>query len=419
MFLPNSSRTTLLLGFALLLTGCGSPGRLGKPLAPAANIRSAHFANATGSVLGATFTPGNRIETLNNGAEIFPAMLAGIRSARSTVNLETFVFYHGEVPQQFAEALAERARAGVRVKVILDAVGSKKSRRYHSMLRDAGVDLVVYRPLFSMDFQRYNHRTHRKLLIVDGKLGFIGGVGIADDWDGHARNPEEWRDLHYRVRGPVVAQLQAAFNDNWFLAKKELLQGPEYYPTLAPAGNARAGIFYSSPVRGRASVDFLYHLTIASARESLLIANAYFLPDKPLVDALCAAAQRGVKVKVIIPGEHMDQKAVARASRKRWPKLLAAGVQIYQFEPTMIHTKLLIADGSFVSVGSSNFDPRSLAINDEANMNVLDVAFAREQTRIFERDLRRSRPVEVDPTNPGRLKDLPQSMAEKPLESQL
>jgi cardiolipin synthase len=405
----------LSLGFA----GCSSRGGLERPLVSGSTVHSSGFENSLGSLLGGTLVPGNRITTLRDGDEIFPAMLAGIGSARRTITFESFVFYHGDVPAQFAAALAERARAGVKVKVILDANGAKKSRRYHRDLRDAGVDLVIYHRALWPDIRRYNHRTHRKLLVIDGTVGFIGGVGIADEWKGRASKPDEWRDLHYRVEGPVVAQLQGAFNDNWFKSRKEILHGPEYFPPLRSAGSARAGVFFSSPRHGRHTVDLMYHLALSAARESVMIENAYFLPDDALVDALCATAHRGVKVRVIMPGEHIDQKAVRRASRKRWPKLLAAGVELYEFKPTMIHSKLLIVDGRFVSVGSSNFDPRSLAINDEANLNVLDPAFAREQTGLFLRDLRLSEPVKGRGSKPADVAELPVQAAQAPVESQL
>jgi cardiolipin synthase len=368
------------------------------------------------AIVGAGWRDGNAIRTLNNGDEIFSAMLSAIRHARRTVNFETFVYESGEIPEAFAAALAERARAGVKVRIILDSVGAGKARRYHGALREAGVDLVIYHSPWWLDVRRNNHRTHRKLLIVDSAIGFIGGVGIADYWKGNASSPEEWRDLHYRVEGPVVAQLQAAFQDNWLNARRELLPADSSFSAARRAGDVKAAAFYSSPLRGRASLELMNHLAIAAARKSLLIANAYFLPDRIMVDALCAAAQRGVRVRILMPGKHMDQKSVRRQSRKSWRRLLAAGVELYDYEPTMIHSKLLISDGLFVSLGSGNLDPRSLRINDEANLNVLDANFAREQTRIFETDLRHARPVVL---RGSEIVELPVQAAETPLESQL
>lgn len=412
-------RKTLSPLLTLILAGCAGGGQIRHPLPAVSSAKSASFQQEIGTLLGSGFTDGNRITTLNNGDEIFPAMLQAIRQARRTVNFETFVFYDGEVPRLFAAALAERAAVGVKVNVILDAHGARKSKKFWRELRDAGVNLEIYHPLFALDVHRYNYRTHRKLLVIDGRVGFIGGVGIADEWAGDARNPEEWRDMHYRVEGPAVAQLQATFADNWFDTHREVLQGPDYFPAPRRAGSLAVCVFSSAPKQSQFAVELMYHLAIASARESLLIENAYFLPDDVLVDALCAAARRGVKVRVIMPGEHMDQKAVRRASRKRWPELLEAGVELFEFEPTMIHSKLMIVDGIFTSVGSANFDPRSLRINDEANMNVLDRGFAAEQTRYFLRDLERSERVQPEEFGVESVTQLPLQAVQTPVESQL
>ncbi|MEA3213133.1 MAG: cardiolipin synthase [Chthoniobacter sp.] len=409
----------LLTICSLFLAGCAAAPRFQRPLPSVTAIRHPDFRQSISAVLGGSIVEGNRIVTLNNGAAIFPAMLGAIRNARQTINFETFIFYDGDIPKQFADALAERARAGVRVHVVLDAVGGNKSRALRQQMQAAGVEVAVYNSLFWWDLRRYNHRTHRKLLIVDGRIGFIGGVGIADEWAGNAASPKEWRDLHYRVEGPVVAQLQGTFLDNWLKTRGEVLQGPGYFPPLPRVGTAAANVFFSSPRHQRFSVELMYHLAIASTQRSLRITNAYFLPDRDLTKALVQAARRGVDVQIIMPGEHIDQKAVRRASRKRWPELLAAGIRLYEYEPTMIHTKLLIADDYFVSVGSANFDPRSLRINDEANLNVLDLDFARQQGRIFATDLRHSRPVNHEREPVKRTTELPAQTVQKPVESQL
>lgn len=403
----------------LSLAGCATKTPLKQPVHSASSVRSADFEQLIGSTFGPNWTAGNRIQTLSNGDQIFPAMLAAIRAARQSINFETFVYYDGEVPQQFADALAERARAGVKVNVLVDAVGAAKSRRYHAQLKEAGVELGVFHPLLWFDVRRANFRTHRKLLIVDGRVGFTGGVGIADDWRGDARSPGEWHDLHYRIEGPVVAQLQGAFSENWLQSRGILIQGPEYYPRLAPAGTVRASTALSSPWNGQCNAEVLLQAVVASARKTLLIEHAYFLPDSALTDQLCQAAQRGVKVQVLMPGDHIDQKAVRRASRKKWGRLLAAGVELYEYQPTMNHTKLLIVDGTFVSVGSTNFDPRSLRINDEVNLNVLDEKFAREQTRIFEADRRRSRRITDGSFGLRDMLYLPHQAIATPLESNL
>lgn len=348
-------------------------------------------------MFGPSLVGGNRAVTLINGDEIFSAMLEAVRSAKKTINFETYVFKDGEVARPLAQALAERARAGVQVQVILDAQGSHGAGRDNlAAMRDAGVQLEKYHSVFWWDLRRYNNRTHRKLLIVDGKIGFIGGVGISDLWSGDAQSPEHWRDTHFRVEGPVVAQLQAAFEDNWLKTRGELLHGPDYFPDLKNAGSMTAQVFGSSPRNGSINVNLMYQLAISAATRSVKIENAYFIPDHQLMQVLCEAAERGVKVEIITPGPHIDQKAVRHASHACWPELLRAGVKLYEYQPTMIHCKLLIVDGLFVSVGSANFDNRSLRLNDEANMNVLDAKFAARQSAIFEMDKRDCQPAELD-----------------------
>jgi cardiolipin synthase A/B len=371
-------------------------------VAPLYSAASPSFRQAAGSLLGGNFVAGNSITTLVNGREIFPAMLAAIRSAQRTIDFETYVFWNGEIGKQFTEALAERARAGVKVNAILDAQGtSKLGSQNLELLRSAGVQVVKYHSIFWLDPRRFNNRTHRKLLIVDGKVGFIGGVGIADEWLGNAETPENWRDNHYKVTGPVVAQLQSAFMDNWLKARGEVLHGPEYFPPLSETGPYAAQVFRSSPSRGGSSLRMLYLLAISSAQHTLFIENAYFIPDDLVREELIHAAQRGVRVEILVPGEHIDQKAVRWASRRHYAELLKSGIKIFEYEPTMVHVKLMVVDGVFVSVGSGNFDLRSLRLNDEANMDVLNSSFAAEQTRLFMRDKMRSR--EITLTETGRL----------------
>ena len=263
-------------------------------------------------------------------------------------------------------------------------------------LRQAGVEVVKYHSIFWIDIRRYNNRSHRKLLIVDGKTAFIGGVGIADEWSGNADSPKHYRDNHYKVTGPVVAQLQAAFMTNWLKTNGRLLHGADYFPPLQSSGPYLAQAIRSSA--RNANLDTMYLLAIASARKNLRIENAYFLPDELTRWELIAAAKRGVKVEILVPGKHIDAKLVRNASKRHWPDLLGAGIKIYEYEPTMVHVKLLIVDDTFVSVGSGNFDNRSVRLNDEANLDVLDRQFADEQTRLFEKDKRQSQEVALDRT---------------------
>jgi cardiolipin synthase len=241
-----------------------------------------------------------------------------------------------------------------------------------------------------------NNRTHRKLLVVDGKIGFTGGVGIADIWQGHGQDPDHWRDTHFRLEGPAVAEMQAAFQDNWLKVQPRVLHGDGYFPSLDSVGEMRAQVFKSSYGEGSESTRLMYLMSIAAARKSILLAHAYFVPDSLAIDELVAARARGVRVEVIVPGKYIDSKIVRQASRSRWEKLLEAGVAIYEYQPTMYHVKVLVVDGLWSSVGSTNFDNRSFALNDEANLNVLDSAFSARQEAIFEDDKTRARQITLE-----------------------
>ncbi|MEO8206295.1 MAG: phospholipase D-like domain-containing protein [Chthoniobacterales bacterium] len=419
--LPLAWMKYIALGMAGgLLSACTHGPGFSRPLPSVTGVHDIAFRQTLSALLDNSVLEGNQIRTLNNGDEIFPAMLADIRSARKSINLETFIFDQGVIPEQFVDALSAKARAGVHVRVILDALGASMSFPYHRQLRDSGVELALYHRIWWPDLQRYNHRTHRKLLVIDGTVGFIGGAGISDVWRGRASRPEEWRDVQYRAEGPVVTQLQGAFLNNWLKMKREVLQGRDYFPALKKAGPFAAQVFYSSPRHQRYSAELMYHLAIASARHTLRLTNPYFLPDRELTDALCAAAQRGVLVQILMPGKHNDQPAVKRASRRRWAKLLAAGVQLYEYQPTMLHSKLLVVDDYFVSIGSTNLDPRSLRLNDEANMNIFNTTFAASQVVLFKTDLRKSTPVTIKSNKqPMSAAEALLQTAETPLEPQL
>jgi cardiolipin synthase len=349
------------------------------------------FARSLGSLLGPALVPGNRVRALCNGDEIFPAMLEAIRGARGTICFETFIYWSGETGREFAEALSERARAGVKVHVILDWVGSSKmDAELLEAMKRSGAQVVRFHPPRWYSLGRLNNRTHRKLLIVDGRVGFTGGVGIADNWMGNAQDPDHWRDTHFQVEGPAVAQMQAAFLDNWMETCAEVLHGKEYFPEVDPVGSHSAQVFKSSADDASESVRLMYLLSIASADRSIRLANAYFVPDSLAVDTLVAASRRGASVEIIVPSRHIDSKVVRRASRALWGPLLEAGVAIYEYQPTMFHVKVLVVDEVWTSVGSTNFDNRSFRLNDEANLNILDADFAAGQARIFEQDKAKS-----------------------------
>jgi len=357
-------------------------------------VADPQFFRAMSVLLGPPLVAGNRVDTLLNGDEIFPAMLKAIREAKRTINFETYIYWSGDVGKQFADALSERAKAGVKVHILLDWVGSQKmDEALLDEMRRAGVDIKKYHALKWFTLDRINNRTHRKLLVTDGRVGFTGGVGIADEWGGHAQDKDHWRDTHYRVEGPVVAHMQAAFNDNWLKVSGEVLDGDDYLPSHADAGPLTAQMFHSSPDGGSESMHLMYLLSVSAAAKTIDLSMAYFVPDDLALETIRAALKRGVRVRIIMPGSKTDAKAVRSASRALWGDILAAGAEIYEYQPTMYHCKVLVVDGMWSSVGSTNFDNRSFRLNDEANLNVYDRDFAARQTADFEEDLKHARRI--------------------------
>ena len=345
------------------------------------------FRRSLSALLGPQIVEGNKVETLLNGDQIFPSMLAAIRAAKSTITFETYIYWSGSIGREFVDALQERARAGVRVHVLLDWVGSlKMEQALLDEMKQAGVQVERFHEPEWSQLNKLNNRTHRKLLVVDGRIGYTGGVGIADHWRGQARNPQEWRDSHFRVEGPVVAQMQSVFLDNWMRVTGDVLHGDAYFPALKPAGGLAAQMFSSSPSGGSESMQLMYQLAITAAKRSIDLANSYFVPDEMTIQTLVDAARRGVKVRVIVPNGHIDSEVVRKASRGSWGPMLQAGIEIAEFQPTMYHVKGLVVDGMFSSVGSTNFDNRSFRLNDEANLNVLDRDFGAIQRRVFDQD---------------------------------
>ena len=351
-------------------------------------VRDAAFLQTMHALTGAPMSEGNLVTILKNGVEIFPSMLAAIRTAKRTINLEFYIFWDGEIGRKFAEALAERSRAGVEVKVILDAVGSAQmSQSLTDFLTRNGIDLEWYHPLRWYTISSFNHRTHRKLLVVDGQIGFSGGVGIADNWLGDADSKEHWRDTVVRVEGPVVTQMQFAFMDNWIKSRGELLTGLDYFPQLAPPGSHLTQVLKSSPAEGSSTVKLLYIISIVSAAKSIYISNAYFVPDRDTLRALEGAVRRGVDVRVIVPGEDNDVPIARQASRWHYELLLRRGIRIFEYQPTMMHAKTMVVDGVWTTIGSSNFDDRSFRLNDEVNVNIYDDDIAAQMEAMFHEDL--------------------------------
>jgi len=355
------------------------------------------FVRTMSVILGPALVPGNRARALVNGDEIFPEMLAAIRGARRSITFEMYIYWKGSVGEQFTAALEERARSGVKVHVLIDALGSQKiEQTVIGRLRDAGAQVRLYNPVRWDTIARMNNRTHRKIMVIDGAVGYTGGAGIGDEWSGDAQDAAHWRDTHFRLEGPAVAQMQAAFMENWIEVTGEVLHGPDYFPELRPAGGELAQFMVSSPGGGGESAQLLYLMSIAAARRSIQLSAAYFVPDDNEVRQFVEAAARGVRVQIIVPGPITDTAAVRRASRSTWGELLRAGVEIYEYQPTFYHVKVMTVDGLWVTVGSTNFDTRSFSTNDEANLNVYDRHFAAAQERIFEQDLERARRITLE-----------------------
>ncbi|TVR53917.1 MAG: cardiolipin synthase B [Puniceicoccaceae bacterium] len=393
LLIPAAVLGTLLLTAAVLIFYFNArpvSKRLTVTVEPFATAGDPAFRRTLEHLLGGPALEGNRITVLRDGEEIFPAMLEAIAGARHSVTLETYEYYGDEVAGAFAEALAERAEAGMSVHVILDFIGSRKAENgFFETMTDAGVELVRYRKPSWYRSTRFNHRTHRKLLVVDGRVGFTGGANLGDSWVGD--DPETtYRDNHFIIEGPAVGRLQAAFLDNWLLSTGGLLLGEAYFPELDDAGNLALQTVNSSPREGHKHIRTLLLLAFSAAREHIRISTAFFAPDPTIMQALIEARERGVEIDIIAPGEKIGQPWVRLAAISRWGPLLKKGIRIHEYQDSRFHAKLFIVDDQWVSFGSANFDNRSFRINDETNVNVFNAEFARDMIRIFNDDLSRS-----------------------------
>jgi cardiolipin synthase len=342
---------------------------------------------------GNTMVGGNSAEILNNGDEILSSMASAIRDARVTINLESYIFKNDKAGEIIAQPLIEAARRGVEVRVLVDGTGSSHSGPILDRMRLAGAKVYVFHPIGLWSLYNIGWRTHRKILVVDGAASFTGGFCIADNWLGNARNPKEWRDMMVRVTGPVSAQMQAIFSQDWTYTTGEILAGEKFYPRLAPAGSVEAqGIKVS---RGDSSslASIFYVVAIKSAEKSIHIQNAYFVPDPQIRQALIDAAKRGVDVRIMVPGRHIDMPLVRMASRRHYGELLQAGVRILEYNRTMMHQKGAVIDGLFSTVGSINFDGRSLRANEEDSLAFYDSGFAARLEATFEDDEKHCREV--------------------------
>ena len=378
--------------------GPGDRSVTGNPVA-GSQLRHLHgsedYRRAFETLTGVPATRGNDVTVLRNGVEIFPAMLAAIGDARHTIDLTTYVYWSGDIARHLAETLAERARAGVRVRVLLDAVGSfAMPGELVRELRRAGARVEFFRPAWRL--REANHRTHRKVLVCDGEVGFTGGVGIAEEWQGDARTPSEWRDTHFRIRGPAVQGLRAAFHGNWVETGNALVEDDERFPDLGNPGDVALQVLRSQPAAsGLTDVEMVMRTMIRVASTRLRLTTAYFTPDRPFLRLLRDAAHRGVRVEVLIPGPHADKRFVQLNEHGSYTSLLEAGVRLYRFQPTMLHAKIATLDGLVALAGSANVNSRSLSKDDELCLVLHDERLVAALDRDFERDLERAEPVDL------------------------
>jgi cardiolipin synthase len=360
-------------------------------------VESDEFLTSIAGATGSPFLPGNRIDILNNGDAFYPVMLQEIAGAQVSITIEAYIYWAGEIGRRFAAALTERARAGVRVKILLDAVGSADigDEIVHT-LENGGCQIAWYNPIRWYTLGRVNRRTHRKSLIIDGTVAFTGGAGIADRWLGNAEDEDHWRDIQIRLRGPAVTPLQTGFAQNWLETTHELISGPLFYPRHEVVGDLKVLTVMSTPVTGASTARTLYYLSITSARRSIRIATPYFVPDPAALETLIDAKRRGVDVRIMVSGKHNDNWLSRRNAVRMYGRLLQAGVEILEYEPTLLHHKTLVVDDVWVTIGTTNFDTRSFAHNEESNVCVYDPALASELVETFDEDATRCTSIDFE-----------------------
>ncbi len=398
---PLAERVPLLL--LLLLIGLGVAGWVtqhvirtdkqerytyGRPLAVADPL----FPEATTAV-GFSMVKGNQATILNNGDAIFSSMIRDINQAKLSVNLETFILRSDPAGAPLMDALCAAAKRGVQVRVLMDAIGSKVKQKDQKRMKDAGVHLETFRPLRTFRLHKVSQRTHRKILVVDGRVAYTGGVGFGKEWLGNARNKDEWRETQVRVEGPVVAQMQAVFSENWIYTTGEVLNGKAFYPILHPVGSIRAQAMRSAQGDASSFAKMLYFVAFTSAQKRIYITNPYFIPDAQIRKALTEAVKRGVDVQIILPGPINDSKMIRPASWFHYGHLLESGVKIYEYQPTMIHAKNVVIDGLFSTIGSINFDLRSMKVNAENSLAFYDPGFGAKMEALFREDKTRCRQI--------------------------
>ena len=353
----------------------------------------------------APITVGNRIDVLLNGDETFPVMLRDIKAAKSTITFAQYLFEGGTLATEFAQAFAERCRAGIEADILLDDHGSSKTpAEIIALMRDAGCHVEFFRRvevpavIFPWKLLQYNYRNHRRILVIDGRVGFTGGYGISDTWLGDGRTPEYWRDTNARIEGPAVKFLQAAFAESWLETTGTAIGGAGYFPRLEPVGKLPAQVVSSSPAGGSFQNYMLFLLSINSARKAILIANPYFIPDDVMTEALLKAVGRGVRVIVLAPGK-IDSRLTYTVSRSHYGRLLLGGAEIFEYQAALMHAKTMVIDSIWATIGSTNFDNRSFALNQELNLTVYDASLAGRLEVIFQDDLKYSKKITYEEWN--------------------
>jgi cardiolipin synthase len=381
---------------ALCLFGCGRVPSVTK--IPQINLEETSFFPTLEAHADAPIVDGNRVDILLNGDETFPAMLRAIKAAKQTITFAQYLYEGGPIAYELAQSFADRCLSGVEVNILLDSHGTNTPAEIPEIMRDAGCHVEYFRRveapqvIFPWKLMRYNYRNHRRILVIDGRIGFTGGYGISGAWMGDGRTPEHWRETNARIEGPLVKELQAGFAESWLEATGILLGNNGYFPRLEPRGKVQAQIVKSSPAGGSFQNYMLFLISISSAKKSILITNPYFIPDEQMIDALLHAAGRGVRVMVLVPGK-IDHKITYRASRSNYGRMLLGGIQIFEYMASLMHAKTMVVDGLWATIGSTNFDNRSFALNEELNLTIYDRVLGRRLEEIFQADLKYSRRI--------------------------
>lgn len=362
-----------------------------------AKLDDEQFVRSLAGMIQLRLHEGNRIDLLKDGEDAFPAMFEAVENAQQSITFESYIYWSGEIGHQFADLLAKKAQQGVKVHVIVDWLGAKAmDRRSLRRMKRAGVEVHQYHPPQFGLLHHLNNRTHRRELVIDGRIGFTGGVGFGDQWTSDDRGGESYRDNHYRIEGPVVADLQAVFLDNWLTTSGDVLHGERYFPELRPEGSLRGGILASEPQERTTWARLAILMLIHAAQESIYVEQPYFVPDSAILSAFAKAAERGVQVQLLLSGEKIDFNLVRRASRCLWGQLLEAGVEIHEYQPTMLHSKVMVVDSFWSLLGSVNFDYRSLYRNDETVLLVRDREFARQHIEVCNEDRKDCLPISLE-----------------------